>query len=150
LDQRQLPAGLAKKRRPFRADGVSVQSVDLQIIPRPSDPYGLDIDQSEVELSAPIGAGRGEQLLAGAMQKLVEAQGGDTRFQYRLSLSPEETRALREGDLAAFWEKALSGIVPVNAEDLVARAQNKDASQEGRVDKAIGTLRELLGRGDDD
>lgn len=90
-----------------------------------------------VSVAVPTEAGRAERLLAGGLKKIVDRQGGDAEFRYRLSLGPEQVSALRSGDLSQFWDVVLSGIVPGSA----AAAAPEEKDEEKLLDRMRGLFK---------
>ena len=64
-----------------------------------------------ISVAAPEDAGRAERFMAGGLARAVAAQGGDAAFRYRLDLTKPQVQAMRAGDLSAFWDVVLSGVV---------------------------------------
>lgn len=108
------------------------------------DEIGMDwqIILNGIDVAAPETAGRAERMLAGGLAKAVERQGGDADFRYRLDLGPEEVSALRDGDLAAFWDTVLSGFTPT----VLARAPDGEPDAEGETGRVRGAIDALRNR----
>lgn len=84
--------------------------------------------------SVPGKAGAAERVLAAGLRKYVETFGGDVDFQYRLELDSDDMAQLRKGNLDAFWQKVLSGIVRGGA--VQSEAQNAAEEEEpGAIDR---------------
>jgi hypothetical protein len=99
--------------------------------------------------STPEDAGTTERILATGLSKYTERFGGDVDFHYQLELNPEDVARLREGDLDAFWQTLLSGIVKGG----VSRAEAQDAAEEAVEDEkpgAVDRLRSLFNRNTSD
>ncbi len=97
------------------------------------------IDLDGIDVSAPETAGSAERLLANGLARAVARQGGDATFEYRLDLEPDQVAALRSGDLDAFWDTVLSGIIPAR----FARTPDADeeVGDEETGDEERGVLR---------
>ena len=115
---------------------------------------GIDMDWliavEDIDVAPPSGAGAGERLLASGLSKAVAAQGGDAEFRYVLSLSGDEVQAMREGDLEAFWDVVLSGLVKDGVEDAAAPTSDGDDPEPGAARRAVDKIRSLLKAPDDD
>lgn len=84
--------------------------------------------------SVPGKAGAAERVLAAGLRKYLERFGGDVDFQYRLELDSDDMAQLRKGNLDAFWQKVLSGIVKGGA--VQSEAQNAAEEEEpGAIDR---------------
>ncbi|MEM6590140.1 MAG: hypothetical protein AAF641_16970 [Pseudomonadota bacterium] len=107
------------------------------------------IATSQMRTTVPQNANAGERILAAGLRKYVDRFGGDVNFQYRLELDPEDMAQLREGDLEAFWQKVLSGIVKGG----VTKPDTKEAAEEALEEEAPGALdrlRSIFGRDADE
>lgn len=93
------------------------------------------IASSGLRTSSPEGAGPAERVLAGGLRRYVDRFGGDVDFQYRLTLDPDEMAQLRQGDLDAFWQKVLSGIVKGGVTQDVPANQRNAPDKPGALDK---------------
>lgn len=95
-----------------------------------------------IDVETPEDAGRAERMLAGALAKVVDRQGGNADFRYRLELGPEEIAALRSGDLAAFWDTVLSGFIRPE----IARAATTETGEDGETGRVRGAIESLRNR----
>lgn len=96
------------------------------------------IGATGMRTSAPDGAGAAERVLAAGLRKYVERFGGDVDFRYRLKLDPDEMAQLRGGDLDAFWQTVLSGMVKggvTQAEAQNAAEQAIEEEEPGAIDR---------------
>lgn len=100
----------------------------------------------DVRASAPEGAERGERMLAQGLGKLVAAQGGNVEFRYRLELDSEDMARLRKGDLDAFWDTVLSGVIKGG----IVQQKEGDAAAKSEDDKpgAIDRLKSIFKKDD--
>ena len=100
----------------------------------------------DVVIQVPQEAGRAEKLLGASFAKLVDARDGQGEFRYRLSLDKDQIAALRSGDLQAFWDVVLSGVLKRGPPS--ERAQEQAQEQAGEEDKpgALDKLKNLLKR----
>lgn len=95
--------------------------------------------------SAPEEAGAAERVLAAGLHKYVERFGGDVDFQYRLELAPDDMAQLRDGNLDAFWQNLLSGIVRGGVVQSEAQNATEDAIEEEKPG-AIDRLKSIFNR----
>lgn len=112
------------------SDGrVTVQVVDRWSL---SDDW-IDMDWritlEDVAVQVPRAAGTTEKLLGGALAKVVNKQGGNVDFQYRLVLDKDDIETLRSGDLDRFWNTVLSGFLKDGARNVMEDEQAVDAQQ---------------------
>jgi len=108
--------------------------------------WAIRFDQ--VAIAVPEGAGRAETLLGAALSKAVSAKDGTADFQYKLSLDPEEVRALRSGDLSQFWDVVLSGVVQSAKARLPfggGRDETATPDDPGEADEKPGAIDRLKG-----
>lgn len=97
-----------------------------------------------VRVQVPSEAGTAEKLLGGALAKVVEKQGGDADFRYRLKLDKDEIKTLRSGDMDQFWDTVLGGFLKTGAKGAAEESLPDDAPEEekpGTLDKLKGLLK---------
>lgn len=98
-----------------------------------------------VRVQVPSEAGTAETLLGGALAKVVEKQGGEADFRYRLMLDKDEIRTLRSGDMEQFWEVVLAGFLKSGAkgaaEDAAAEGEAGEEQKPGALDRLKGLLK---------
>lgn len=102
------------------------------------------IATSQMRTTVPQDAGAGERIVAAGLRKYVDRFGGDVDFQYQLQLDPEDMAQLREGDLEAFWEKLLSGIVKGGITKPDAQEDAEEAMEE-EAPGAFDRIRSIFG-----
>lgn len=104
------------------------------------------IAAEDMTVTVPEDAGRAEKLLGGTLAKLVKAKGGDAELRYKLTLDREQIAALRAGDLDAFWDTVLSGIIGFGGDGPDEAPDADDAAPEDEAPGAIDKLKNLFRR----
>ncbi|MBD3665204.1 hypothetical protein [Sulfitobacter aestuariivivens] len=88
------------------------------------------IATKDMRTSAPKEAGAAERVLAASLGKYLEKFGGDADFRYRFELDSEGMKELREGNLDAFWQKILSGVVKGGVDEDEAQTAVEEVLEE--------------------
>lgn len=97
----------------------------------------------DASLAAPEGAGAGERFLAASLGKIVDLQGGNAEFDYKLRLDEDGVEALRSGDLDQFWDIVMRGLLKNAGPEPTASDEGEVRSRTQRLlDGARNILRD--------